>query len=54
MGNVTCYTYDSLHRLASKTYPSDPYSSITQPKYYTYDTAAVNGQTMNKRKEQVG
>jgi RHS repeat-associated protein len=45
-GNVTCYTHDLLHRLLSVTYPSGPNSSGTAKKYFVYDNATVNGQTM--------
>jgi RHS repeat-associated protein len=37
---TTCYTYDKLHRLLSKTYPSNTY---TDSKYFVYDSATVNG-----------
>jgi YD repeat-containing protein len=38
--NVTCYFYDSLHRVTSITYPSGPYSGVTPTKTFVYDTAA--------------
>ena len=48
--NVTCYTYDALHRLLSVTYPSGPNSSGTAKKYFVYDTTTVNGQSMTNAK----
>jgi RHS repeat-associated protein len=45
-GNVTCYSYDALHRLLSLTYPSGPNHAGTAQKYFVYDSATVNGQTM--------
>ncbi len=42
-GNTTCYTYDALHRQLSSTY-SGPNS--TTNRYFVYDAANVNGQTM--------
>jgi RHS repeat-associated protein len=41
---TTCYTYDKLHRLQSKTYPSNTY---TDSKYFVYDAATVNGTVMS-------
>ncbi len=35
-GNVTCYGWDSVHRLAQVTYPN---SSATGAKYFTYDNS---------------
>jgi RHS repeat-associated protein len=46
VGNVICYAYDSLHRLTSATYPSGLYAANTQNKYFTYDSATVNGAAM--------
>ncbi len=43
-GNTTCFTYDSLHRVLSTTF-SGPNSSGTN-RYFVYDGAIVNGQTM--------
>jgi len=37
--NVTCYSYDALHRKTAATYPSGPYSTRTPPKTYVYDTS---------------
>jgi len=45
--NVTCYAYDALHRVTSVTYPSGPNSTGTAKKYFVYDSAIVNGQTMS-------
>jgi YD repeat-containing protein len=49
-GTVTCYAYDGLHRLASATYPSGGYSSVTPAKYYVYDSATVDGSAMSYAK----
>jgi RHS repeat-associated protein len=46
-GNTTCYTYDGLHRALSITY-SGP--NATSNKYFVFDTATVNGQTMSYAK----
>jgi RHS repeat-associated protein len=47
VGNVTCYAYDSLHRLTSVTYPSGSYASRTTQKHFVYDSATVNGAAMS-------
>ena len=39
-GNVTCYTYDALHRVTSITYPYGPNSSDTPSKYFVYGPAS--------------
>jgi RHS repeat-associated protein len=46
-GNVSCYAYDALHRVAKITYPSGPYASTTATKYFVYDSASIsfNGTT---------
>ena len=49
MGNVTCLTYDTLHRVTSQTYPTGPYASTTK-RFYVYDSATVNGATMSNAK----
>src|SRR5579859_7002560 len=46
VGNVTCYSYDSLHRPLSVTYPSGSYASRTPNKYFVYDSATVNSVVM--------
>jgi YD repeat-containing protein len=46
-GNVTCYTYDALHRRLSSTY-SGP--NPTTNRYFVYDGATVNGQVMGNAK----
>jgi len=46
MGNVTCLTYDTLHRITSMTYPTGPYASTMAKRFYIYDSATVNGATM--------
>ncbi len=38
LSNVTCYTYDALHRQTSVTYPSGPYAATTASKTFVYDT----------------
>ena len=42
-GNVTCYAYDKLHRMVSTSY-SGP--NATTNRYFVYDAATVNGQSM--------
>lgn len=44
-GNVTCYTYDALHRMTSAAYHG-PYGSVTPNKYFVYDAGVVNGVAM--------
>ena len=46
-GNVTCYTYDTLHRIKSAIVSSGPYLSSTPSKYFIYDSATVNGIAMS-------
>jgi RHS repeat-associated protein len=46
IGNVICYTYDALHRVKSSFVPSGLYASSTPYKYFTYDSATVNGVAM--------
>jgi RHS repeat-associated protein len=50
VGNVTCFSYDQLHRRLSSTYPSGPYASQTANKYFVYDSATVNNQVMGNGK----
>jgi RHS repeat-associated protein len=50
VGNTICYAYDSLHRLTGVTYPSGPYALSTLAKNYVYDSAVVDGQTMQYAK----
>jgi RHS repeat-associated protein len=45
-GNVTCYTYDALHRVNSAIVSSGIYLSSTPSKYFVYDSATVNGIAM--------
>ncbi len=45
-GNVTCLTYDSLHRPLSATVVSGPYASVTPVMNYVYDAATYNGTAM--------
>jgi RHS repeat-associated protein len=53
VGNVTCYSYDVLHRPLSVTYPSGSYASKTPNKYFFYDSATVNGVAMANGKTRV-
>jgi RHS repeat-associated protein len=41
--NVTCYTYDALHRKLSSTYTGQ---NPTMNRYFVYDSASVNGVAM--------
>lgn len=50
IGNVTCYSYDALHRVTATTYPSGTYASVTPSRYFVYDSATVNGVTMTNAK----
>lgn len=53
-GNVTCYTYDALHRQTSITYPSGPNSGSNSPgKFFVYDSATVDGNTMGNTKSRL-
>ena len=49
-GNVTCFTYDPFHRVTIATVVSGPYSGNTPIKHFVYDSATVNGATMNNAK----
>jgi RHS repeat-associated protein len=49
MDNVTCYSYDALHRVTAVTY-SGPYAPRTPNKTFVYDAAIVNGVAMNNAK----
>lgn len=46
-GNVSCYSYDKLHRPLSTVY-SGP--NATTNRYFVYDAATVNGQSMANAK----
>lgn len=46
MGNVTCISYDALHRSTAITYPSGSYASITPAKHFVYDSSTVDGTSM--------
>lgn len=48
-GNVTCYTYDALHRVKSITYPSGPNSGNSPNKCFVYD-AAIDSQSVSYTK----
>src|SRR5207244_2798955 len=50
VGNVTCYGYDALHRLRAILYPSGSYAANTPEKHFDYDSAVVNGTTMQNVK----
>ena len=50
VGNVTCYAYDSLHRVTAVTYPSGSYAAATPQKHFVYDTATVNSVAMTNAK----
>ncbi len=45
MGNVTCHTYDALHRVKLIKYPSGTYANVTPAKHFVYDsgTLTING-----------
>jgi RHS repeat-associated protein len=43
-GNTTCYTYDSIGRMASVVYSGPGSNGVN--KYFVYDSAVVNSQTM--------
>lgn len=49
-GNTTCYAYDGLHRKLSATY-SGP--NATTNRYFVYDAASVNGQSVANAKGQL-
>lgn len=49
-GNVSCYTYDRLHRALSTTY-SGP--NATTSRYFVYDAATVGGQSMANARGQL-
>jgi RHS repeat-associated protein len=44
-GNVTCFTYDKLHRNLSSQVVSGTYASVTPLSYFVYDAATYNGTT---------
>ena len=51
VGNTTCYAYDALHRRTAITYPSGTYAgNLTPSKIFVYDSAIVNGTTMQNAK----
>src|SRR5260370_2956786 len=49
--NTTCYTYDSVGRISSVVYSGPGSTGVN--KYFAYDTATVNGQTMLNVKEKM-
>jgi RHS repeat-associated protein len=50
IGNVTCYTYDLLHRTLGQTYAVSSPTVATPNKYFVYDTATVNSTSMQNAK----
>jgi RHS repeat-associated protein len=48
--NTVCREYDALHRLTEIGYPGGPNSSATEKKFFVYDSATVNGTTMQNAK----
>ena len=42
IGNVTCYTYDQLHRTLSQVYTVSSPTVPTPSKYFVYDGATIN------------
>jgi RHS repeat-associated protein len=51
-GNTTCFAYDAIHRLLSKTY-SGPDAARTLNKYFVYDAATVDGAAMINAKSRL-
>ena len=49
IGNITCYTYDSLHRPLSRTYTTSTPTVSTPNKCFVYD-AAIDGNTVTNTK----
>ncbi len=49
-GNVSCYTWDGLHRLMGATYPSGPNTAGMQSKTFYYDSPQPFGITVNNPK----
>ncbi|MGH9686523.1 MAG: RHS repeat-associated core domain-containing protein [Candidatus Acidiferrales bacterium] len=52
VGNVTCYSYDALHRVTGTTY-SGTYGSVTPSRYFVYDSATVNSVAMTNAKSRL-
>ncbi|HLK05227.1 MAG TPA: RHS repeat-associated core domain-containing protein [Candidatus Acidoferrum sp.] len=50
VGNVTCISYDALHRPIKDSYPSGSYAANTPTKNFVYDSATVNGVAMSNAK----
>src|SRR6202012_1513336 len=50
LGNITCYTYDKLHRNLSTVVASGAYASDTPAAYYVYDAATYSGTAMQNAK----
>jgi RHS repeat-associated protein len=48
-GNVTCYTYDGMHRVTNLAY-SGPDSASSPTKTFVYDSATFNGTAMSNPK----
>jgi RHS repeat-associated protein len=52
-GNITCYTYDGLHRRLNTTVVAGPYASVTPQTHFVYDTASLSGVAMQNAKGNV-
>jgi RHS repeat-associated protein len=50
IGNITCYTFDLLHRTLSQTYTVTSPTVATPGKYFVYDAATVNSTSMQNTK----
>ena len=53
IGNITCFTYDLLHRLTSSQVVSGSYASVTPLTYAVYDAATYGSTAMQNAKGQV-
>jgi RHS repeat-associated protein len=50
IGNITCYSYDALHRILSQTYTTSSPTVATASKNFVYDAATVNSVVMQNAK----
>jgi hypothetical protein len=41
VGNTTCYTYDSMHRVTSSNTVSGAYANVTLGKFFVYDSSST-------------
>jgi len=48
-GNVTCFTYDGLHRVLTSNVVSGPYASVTPQNNYVYDAATSVSAVQNAK-----